>query len=134
MKANISKKIHVWLQNFLKKGRGELINPLRAWATGLFSAITLLIIGLTIMIVDFYIHVSPQNTSSNEAPKQTITYPAEEIKKYAEEYSKRVQVFNDLRSQVPAYVPPVVETVLEVDSQDQSTTTDETVAEEPTDG
>ncbi len=108
----------------------DYVRPLRDWAIGLVCVSVVFISGLGLIAFDFYqqfLDSRQELTISKEA----ISYPEQDVRRYAKLYADRDALFNTLRAQKPQSqtlaqppTPPVVpvpepETNTEVADEDE---------------
>lgn len=116
--------MHLWKSAF-----SDYVNPLRDWTIGLAAAALLFAGWSSYIAFDFYDQFIVPLEVENVAT-EGVLYKEKEVLFYATEYDEKEKIFEELRKD-RTYLPPVVENVLEENTEAQSESEPAPLAGEP---
>ncbi len=102
LKFKKSKDGKAFFLTLWRNGVHDYVNPVRDWMIGLCVATTVFLFGVGYIAFDFYTQFGASDDAV-QVESQSIGYRDVEVKRYAEQYTERERVFNELRTET-AYV------------------------------
>ena len=105
-----SKNGKAFFINLWRSGLHDYVNPLRDWTVMLAAATLVLVSAITYIAFDFYIQFAAP-PKAVEIESQSLGYRDVEVERYADLYTEKERIFNELRKN-KVYIPePVIEEV-----------------------